>query len=69
MKCKATKKSGEPCGAVATEEGFCAFHGDPKRAAELGRMLHVRNLPETRKESRPYLGALPARLRLAALLK
>jgi hypothetical protein len=37
MKCKATKKSGEPCGAIATEAGLCPFHGDPKHAATLGR--------------------------------
>lgn len=36
-RCNAKKKSGERCGAVAVENGLCALHGDPARAAELGR--------------------------------
>jgi hypothetical protein len=37
VKCKATTKSGEPCMAMARKDGFCALHGDPNRAASLGR--------------------------------
>ena len=36
-RCKAKKKSGEGCRAVAVENGLCALHGDPARAVELGR--------------------------------
>jgi Family of unknown function (DUF5763) len=36
-RCKAKKKSGERCRAIAIESGLCALHADPARAAELGR--------------------------------
>jgi len=36
-KCKAKTKAGTRCRGVAGENGFCALHGDPGRAAELGR--------------------------------
>jgi Family of unknown function (DUF5763) len=36
--CKAQTKSGEPCNARATPNGFCSIHSDPRRAADLGRM-------------------------------
>lgn len=36
-RCKAKKKSGERCRAVAVENGLCTLHGNPARAAELGR--------------------------------
>jgi len=35
--CKGKKKSGEPCRAVAGANGLCNLHGNPARAAELGR--------------------------------
>ena len=35
--CKAKAKSGKHCKARSLADGLCAFHGDPKRAAELGR--------------------------------
>jgi hypothetical protein len=31
-------RSGEPCSARATPNGFCSIHSDPNRAAELGRL-------------------------------
>lgn len=37
--CSATTKSGKPCKAAAVSgTRFCALHGDPTRAASLGRM-------------------------------
>jgi len=36
--CRARTKAGKPCKAVAVDEGLCAFHADPKRAAQLGRI-------------------------------
>jgi len=36
-KCKARAKSGEPCHANATTDGFCSIHSSAGRAAELGR--------------------------------
>jgi hypothetical protein len=36
--CKAQTKSGKPCNARATPNGFCSIHSDPRRAADLGRM-------------------------------
>ena len=45
--CRAKTKAGKACKAAALEKGLCAFHANPKRAAELGRIggrknrLHV----------------------------
>ena len=36
--CRARTKAGRPCKAAAVERGLCAFHSDPKRAAQLGRL-------------------------------
>jgi hypothetical protein len=36
--CQARTKAGKPCKAVAVGGDFCAFHADPKRAAQLGRI-------------------------------
>ena len=36
-RCKAIRKNGSPCNARSLMNGFCAFHGDPSRAAALGR--------------------------------
>src|SRR5438874_1968144 len=36
--CRAKTKAGGPCKAVAVKKGLCAFHADPQRAAQLGRM-------------------------------
>jgi|SRR5579864_94905 len=36
--CQARTKAGKPCKAAAVKGGFCAFHADPKRAAQLGRI-------------------------------
>lgn len=35
--CKGINKRGMPCGAAATETGYCFFHSHPEKAAELGR--------------------------------
>ena len=35
--CLATTKHGKPCRAAATSNGYCFFHGNPEKAAELGR--------------------------------
>jgi len=35
--CKATNKRGRPCGARATESGYCYLHAHPEMAARLGR--------------------------------
>jgi general stress protein YciG len=37
VQCKATTSSGERCKAKPHKDGFCFFHCDPKKAAELGR--------------------------------
>jgi hypothetical protein len=36
--CKAVTNAGKPCRAAATEGGLCFFHGNPQKAAELGRI-------------------------------
>jgi hypothetical protein len=41
--CKAKTKAGNPCKAIPFEGGFCAFHADPSRAAQLGRMGGQKN--------------------------
>jgi hypothetical protein len=46
--CKAQTKSGEPCKARPTPDGFCSLHSDPGRAAELGRRSgESRKLPDS----------------------
>jgi hypothetical protein len=46
--CKALTKSGEPCKARPTADGFCSIHSEPGRAAELGRRSgESRRLPES----------------------
>jgi hypothetical protein len=41
--CQALTKNGKPCHASATEGGLCFFHGNPKKAAELGRIGGKKN--------------------------
>jgi hypothetical protein len=41
--CRAKTKAGKPCKASPVEKGLCAFHADPKRAAELGRIGGSKN--------------------------
>ena len=41
--CRARTKAGKPCKAVAVDGGLCAFHADPQRAAQLGRMGGSKN--------------------------
>src|SRR5947209_4643972 len=67
--CRARTKAGKPCKAVAVDGGLCAFHADPKRAAQLGRMGGSKNrrhdplgseteplrLPQTAKEVKDLL--------------
>ena len=36
-RCKAVNKFGKPCSAAPTGGGYCFFHGNPKKAQELGR--------------------------------
>jgi len=36
--CRAKTKAGKACKAVAVNHGLCAFHADPNRAAQLGRL-------------------------------
>jgi len=41
--CKAIALSGKPCRAAPTDSGFCFFHSDPNKAAELGSIGGKRN--------------------------
>ena len=41
--CRARTKASKPCKAVAVDGGLCAFHADPQRAAQLGRMGGSKN--------------------------
>jgi hypothetical protein len=41
--CRAKTKAGKPCKASPVEKGLCAFHADPNRAAELGRIGGSKN--------------------------
>jgi hypothetical protein len=41
--CRAKTKAGKPCKASPVQRGLCAFHADPKRAAELGRIGGSKN--------------------------
>jgi hypothetical protein len=36
--CSGKTKQGQPCRAAATETGYCFFHTNPGRVAELGRL-------------------------------
>jgi len=53
VKCQARTKSGEPCKARATPNGWCSIHADPGRAAELGRISG-----ESRRPAQTKLDAL-----------
>jgi hypothetical protein len=55
--CRAKTKAGKPCKAVAVNGDFCAFHADPQRAAELGRMGVVGKTVGTLRLTRPALCA------------
>jgi hypothetical protein len=46
--CGAKNRAGMPCGAAATETGFCHLHNDPTLAAKLGRVGGRRNRRITR---------------------
>jgi Family of unknown function (DUF5763) len=37
-RCRAITKSGAPCKAAATDNGYCFFHAFPDKARELGRI-------------------------------
>lgn len=37
-RCKALTRAGKACRAAAMAGGLCFFHGNPKKAAELGRI-------------------------------
>ena len=67
--CRARTKAGKPCKAAAVDGGLCAFHADPQRAAQLGRMGGSKNCrcyplrseteplrpPQTAKEVKDFL--------------
>ena len=56
-RCKAKKKSGEPCRAIAVEGGLCALHADPALAAELGqRSGRARRRVHRSEQAEPELG-------------
>ena len=42
-KCRSKTKAGKPCKATPVAAGLCAFHSDPSRAAQLGRIGGKRN--------------------------
>lgn len=75
-RCKAKTKAGKRCSAPACQNGICALHGDPKRAAELGRKGGRRNrrfvpqasaepasVPKTAEDVRDVLGQIIAETR------
>jgi hypothetical protein len=52
--CKAKTKAGNPCKAIPFAKGLCAFHVDPNRAAQLGRMGGQKNrriIPDSASEA------------------
>ena len=51
--CSAKNKRGEPCGAPATETGYCHLHSDPERAAQLGREGGRKNRHVLETDARP----------------
>jgi hypothetical protein len=76
--CRAKTKAGKPCKASPVKKGLCAFHADPKRAAELGRIggsknrLHVSGSepgpvrpPQTAKEVKNLLAEAMAGIHAA----
>ena len=79
--CRARTKGGKPCKAVAADGGLCAFHADPKKAAQLGRMGGSKNrrhdplrseteplrLPQTAKEVKDLLAEAMAGLHAGRL--
>jgi hypothetical protein len=57
-RCKAKKKSGERCRALAIESGLCALHADPALAAELGRRSgRARRRVHRSAQAEPELGS------------
>ena len=78
--CRAKTKAGKLCKASPVERGLCAFHADPKRAAELGRIGGSKNRlqvsrsepgsvrpPETAKEVKNLLAEAMAGIRAGRL--
>lgn len=51
--CKSKNKRGEPCGAPATETGYCHLHSDPERASQLGREGGRKNRHVFETDARP----------------
>jgi hypothetical protein len=41
--CCARTKAGNPCKAVAVQNGLCMFHAHPEKAAQLGRIGGSKN--------------------------
>lgn len=52
-RCKASAKTGKPCGAAATKGGLCFFHANPNRASELGRIGGRSKRPPTPETADP----------------
>jgi hypothetical protein len=53
VSCKANNKQGTPCRAAATASGYCHFHANPGKAAELGRSGGKKNRHVVDDEARP----------------
>jgi hypothetical protein len=53
VSCKANNKQGRPCRAAATASGYCHFHANPGKAAELGRSGGKKNRHVVDDEARP----------------
>ena len=51
--CKNKNKRGEPCGAPATDTGYCHLHSDPERASQLGREGGRKNRHVFETDARP----------------
>jgi hypothetical protein len=56
ISCKATNKRGAPCGAPATQTGYCHLHSDPERAVQLGREGGRKNRHVVENAARPLPG-------------
>jgi hypothetical protein len=55
-RCSAKTKAGKRCKAIPSVGGLCAFHADPRRAAQLGRLGGQKNrrlIPDSTSEVIP----------------
>ena len=54
--CKAKTKAGKACKAIPLGGGLCAFHADPRRAVQLGRLGGQKNrrlIPDSASQAVP----------------